>query len=655
MEQNKMERIKELVQICNYHSNLYYTQDKPEISDKEYDKLYAELDLLEKETGYILSSSPTQKVQGEVLSCFTKVKHIEPMLSADKSKDFSDVLKFLGKHIGVISWKLDGLTIVLRYNDGIFQQAITRGGGDEGEDVTHTVKVFTNIPLTIDYKGYLELRGEGLVTFNDFERINSELIANGDKPFENTRNLASGSVRQLDSTVTKKRNLLFKAFGIVKCDRELKYKIEQLQFLNELGFDVVEHYVVDSVNVETLIEQFKEKLSTLPYLTDGLIFEYNDIAYGKSLGFTDHHTRNIWAMKWNDDSYKTTFRDVELNTKRTGVVSLTAIYDKIKIDGSNPSRATLHNYDIFESLELGIGDIITVYKANGVIPAIENNLTRSGTFKLKMICPSCGKPIVIKQPKDARFLFCENENCPAKFISKLTYFVSKDNMNINGLSEATCEKFIEEGFIKQFSDIYELDKHKSKIISLEGFGIKSYDKLIKAIERSKCTEMYRLIASLGIPKVGEGSSKKLAKYFNNDIYAFLEATKSHHKFLSIDDFGSITAYNIYEYFQNEENMNQVLELLKHVIIKMEEKKTVVNLDSIFTGTKVYATGTFANFKKDEIQKLLESLGAEFAGGYAKSLNYLIVGSVKGSSKEDKAKKDGVPVLTEDEFLKMIGR
>lgn len=651
----KVERIKELVDICNYHSNLYYIKDNPEISDKEYDKLYQELETLESQTGCILSSSPTQKVQGKVLDSLIKVQHSELMLSAEKSKEFSDVLKFLGKHIGVISWKLDGLTLVLRYNEGKLQQAITRGGGDFGEDVTHNIKVFSGLPLNIPYQGYLEIRGEGLVTFKDFERINEELILKGEETYKSPRNLAAGSVRQLDSNITKKRNLIFKAFGIVKCDKVIKWKTEQLQFLQELGFDVVEHEVVDWLSAETLMEKFKEKLPSLSYLNDGLIFEYNDIEYGKSLGATGHHCRNLWAMKWNDDSYETIFRGVELNTTRTGMVSLTGLFDETDIDGVNVSRASLHNYDIFESLKLGIGDTITVYRANAVIPQIEENLTRSNTYKIEMKCPSCGSNIKIIQPKEARFLFCDNLQCPAQLVRKIEHAVSKDGLNIIGLSGATLEKFIDEGFIKNISDVYKLDIYKSKIVKMDGMGLRSYEKLQSAIEKSKLIDMSSFLVCLGIDQIGLGGAKRLAKHFKNDINKFLEATKSYTNFIGIEDFGTITAKAVYDYFKNEDNINQVLELLKYITIKTEEKKAVVSSDSPFTGKKIYGTGSFANYKKDELKALLESLGAEFANGYVKSLDYLIVGSLKGSSKEDKAKKDGVAVLTEDEFIEMIGR
>jgi len=653
---NKIERIKELVKKCNEASKAYYTYDKPVMTDKQYDAIYDELLQLESETNYILSNSPTQKVQGEVLPFLKKVTHTEPMLSAEKSKDINDVIKFMGNQECILSWKLDGLTIVLRYNKGKFQQALTRGGGEFGEDVTHAVKTFTNIPLTIDYNGYLEIRGEGLVLFNEFERINTELISQGEETYSNPRNLAAGSVRLLDSNITKSRNLIFIAFGIVKCDDDFKYKNEQFDFLSQLGFEVVYYETINKDTIHQWANIFKDMISKLSFLTDGLIIEYNDIQYGKSKGFTGHHSKNMFALKHNDSSYETIFRDVELNATRTGMVSLTAIFDSTDIDGANVSRASLHNYDIFEDLQLGVGDRVTVYKANSVIPQIEDNLTRSGTFKINMKCPSCGSDIVIKRPKEARFLFCSNtKNCPAQLIQKFVHLVSKDGLNIDGLSEATLEKFIDIGIIETLSDIYKLKQHKPVIIYLDGFGVRSYEKLIQAIEKSKEVDMANFIYALGINQVGKGGSKRLAKHFNNDMEAFLKETNNPLNFYNIEDFGEITAQSVYDYFSEEKKYYEVKELLKFITIKQPEIKNINEVkNNPFNGKKIYATGTFANYKKEEIKKVLEDLGAEFASGYAKSLDYLIVGSVKGSSKVGKAEKDGIPVLTEDEFVGMIG-
>ena len=651
---DKIYRIKDLVSQLSLACKSYYVDDKPIMTDRQYDQLYDELLQLEKETGYVLSSSPTQKVQGEVLPFLKKVKHTEPMLSAEKSKELKDVIKFMGNQECVLSWKLDGLTLVLRYNNGTLQQAITRGGGDEGEDVTHTVKTFTNIPLTIDYKGYLEIRGEGLVTFKEFERINTDLIAKGEEAYSSPRNLASGSVRQLDANITKSRNLIFIAFGIVKCDIDMPTKTKQLDFLYNNGFEVVVHDLADKYDLKNQIEYFQIGIPQLSYLTDGLIIEFNNITYGKAQGSTGHHTKNMFALKWQDDTYETTFRKVELNTTRTGMVSLTAIFDEVDVDGVKVSRASLHNYDIFEELQLGVGDKITVYRANAVIPQIEENLTCSGTYKINMKCPSCNEDIVIKTPKEARFLFCENVNCPSRLVAKFVHFVGKDAMNIDGLSEAGIELFINHGFLKTFDDLYNLEQHKSKIINLEGWGIKSYNKLIEATNKSKQVKLTNFIYALGIPNIGKGSSKILATSFKNDWFKFEEALCHEFNFSRLKDFGSIANDSLHKWYSDDNERRMWTKLTYMLEFVEEEKKEVVNTDNMFSGKKVYATGTFANYKKDEIQKLLESLGAEFASGYAKSLDYLIEGSLKSSSKVDKARKDGIPVLSEQEFYAMIG-
>jgi DNA ligase (NAD+) len=651
-----IKRIQKLVKLCNYHSNLYYTQDKPEISDKEYDKLYTELEQLEQQTNYILSNSPTQKVQGEVLNSLQKVQHTEPMLSAEKSKDINDVIKFIGNQECVLSWKLDGLTLVLKYNNGKFQQAITRGGGDIGEDCTHTVKTFTNIPLEIDYKGYLEIRGEGLVTFEEFNRINTELISKGEEPYSSPRNLAAGSVRQLDANITKQRNLIFIAFGIVKCDNRIFYKNLQFKFLSSLGFETVYHEVINENTLYSWIDIYKSMIPNLSFLTDGLIIEYNDIIYGQQQGFTGHHTKNMFALKWQDDSSETKFRGVELNTTRTGMVSITGLFDEVDIDGVKVSRASLHNYDIFEELELGIGDAVTVYRANAVIPQIEENLTRSGTYKIDMHCPSCGSKIVIKRPKEARFLFCENDNCPAKLVSKFTHFVSKDCMNIDGLSEATLEKLINQGFIKTFSDIYELEKYKSEIIKLEGFGKRSYDKLIESINKSKKVKLESFIASLGIPQVGRSASKTIAKYFNSDWFAFEDALQQRFDFTKLEDFGATTNDNIHKWY---DDVNEILmwHKLTYTLDFIKEEKKADNTLLDLTGKTFVVTGEVATYKnRSELGDLILSLNGKLSGSVSKNTNYLINNDIYSTSgKNQKAKEVGVPIITEQQFNEMIGR
>ena len=653
---DKIQRIKELVRELKEHCYNYYVLDKPSITDKKYDQLYDELQSLENQTNYILSSSPTQKVQGEVLPFLQKVKHTEPMLSAEKSKDVNEAIKFMKNQECVLSWKLDGLTLVLRYNEGKLQQAITRGGGEEGEDVTHTVKTFTNVPLTIDYKGYLEIRGEGLVTFKEFERINAELIAKGEETYSSPRNLAAGSTRQLNANITKERNLIFIAFGIVKCDETHKYKMEQFDFLKSLGFDVVEHTLITKNELETTVNFFKDKIKLLPYLTDGLIVEFNDIAYGKAQGFTGHHGKNNFAIKHNDDIFESIFKGVELNTTRTGMVSITGIFNEVDCNGSKVSRASLHNYDIFEEMQFGIGDTISIYLANSVIPQIEDNLTRSNTYKIEMKCPSCGEDIVIKTPKEARFLFCENKDCPSKLVNKFVHFCSKDAMNIEGLSEAGIELFISKGFLKTFDDLYSLDKYKNQIIKLEGWGLKSYNKLINAIEKSRKVKMQNFLYGLGIPNIGKGSSKIIAKYFNNDWFAFETALLDRFDFSVLQDFGEITNQSLHNWYNDSNERKMWIKLSYMMEFIKEEKKLEPNLKSL-EGLTFVVTGSVETFKnRKELEELITSLQGKLSSGVSSKTNYLINNDISSTTGKNKKANDlGIEIISETQFNEMIGR
>lgn len=652
---DKIKRIQELTKLLNQYSYEYHVLDFPSVSDKQYDQLYNELESLEKEMDFALVSSPTQKVQGEILPFLTEVKHTEPILSADKSKDIKDVIKFMKDQECVLSWKLDGLTLVLRYNNGKLQQAITRGGGYSGEDVTHTVKTFINVPLNIEYYGYLEVRGEGLVTFKDFERINAELVAKGKEPYSNPRNLAAGSVRQLDANVTKERNLLFIAFGIVKCDDKINFKDTEFEFLQDLGFEVVYHEIVTKDTLEKWINIFESMLPNLSYLTDGLIIEYINIQYGKKQGITGHHSKALYAFKWNDDSYETIFRGVELNTTRTGMVSITGLFDEIDIDGVKVSRASLHNFDIFKKLKLGIGDIITVYRANAVIPQIEDNLTCSGTYKINMVCPSCGERIIVKTPKDARFLFCENSSCPAKLVSKFVHFVSKDALDIEGLSEATIQKFIDKSFLETFDDIYKLNQYKKEIINMEGFGIKSYNKLIKAIDKSRKVKLSNFIYALGIPSIGKNGAKILAKEFGDDWFKFEEALINGYDYTNLSDFGEITNQNLYSWY-NDSNEKKLWACLLDEIEFVKESKKETELKSL-EGLTFVVTGNVETFKnRNELEALIDELGGKHSGSVSSKTNYLINNDItSNSSKNKKAKQLGVKIISETEFNEMIGR
>ncbi len=652
---SEVQRIQELVKICNYHDEKYYTNDKPEISDKEYDKLYYELKSLEEKTGFIIASSPTQKIKGEILPFLNKVVHTKPMLSADKSKNIDDVLKFMKDKVCILSWKLDGLTLVLKYDNGVFKQAITRGRhGIEGEDVTHTVRHFTNLPLKISYAGYLELRGEGLISYKDFNRINDELIKNGEETYSSPRNLASGSVRQLDSNITKNRNLFFIAFGIIKCEDEVwDSKYAQLAWLQNQGFETVYHEIIDKNTLVKWVEIFKSMVSNLSFLTDGLIIEFEDITYGKSLGSTGHHSRAIYAMKWNDDNSETIFRGVELNTTRTGITSITGLFDEVEIDGVKVSRASLHNYDIFEDFEFGIGDVINVYRANSVIPQIEENITRSGTYKIDMKCPSCGSDLVIKKPKESRFLFCENKNCTAKLLSKFVHFVSKDAMNIEGLSEATLEKFVSKGFVVTFADIYSLDKHKNQIINMDGFGIKSWNKLWNSIQKSKIVKLENFVYALGIPLIGVSTAKTISKYFKGEWFNFQKAClDDEFDFAQLKDFGQTTSNKIHEWF-NDLNERRLWTGLTYIINFTKQEEKLIN--ESLEGLTFVVTGSVNHFtNRKELQSKIEELGGKCVGSVSKNTNYLINNDITSASGKNKTAIElGVKIISEELFLEMI--
>ena len=651
---NKIERIKELTKELNQYRNEYYNLNKPTVKDSAYDEKFDELSILEKETGLVLSNSPTVTIGYEVSSKLNKIEHSIPLLSLNKTKDIKEIVKFIGGKDVIAMLKADGLTVELIYEHGSLRQASTRGNGFIGEEITMNAKVFKGIPLKINYQRYLKITGEAIIHKNDFDEINLKLP--DEEKYATPRNLCAGSCRQLDNKICAARNVNFLAFALLECAVEFKTKSEQFKWLQELGFTVIpfrQIYLQDLMCLGDIVEQLKTLASEKFIPIDGEVISFDDVKYSKSLGVTNHHKLDGLAFKFKDESEVTILREIEWSVGRTGQITPVAKFDKVILDNTEVTRASVHNLSIMEELELGILDSISIYKANMIIPQIEENFTRSSNIIIPKVCPVCGYETIIKQLNESKVLCCTNENCSAKIIKKFSHFVSRNALNIDGLSDATLEKFIEEGFIETFSDIYKLKQYKSEIIKLEGFGIRSYTKLIEAIEKSKSVEMSAFLYALGIDQIGKGGAKRLAKYFNNNIDKFLEATILPMNFNCIDDFGDVTAISIYVYFKNEDNINQVKELLKYVNIKKEEKKVITNSKSVFAGCKVYCTGSFASHKKEELKSILEGLGAEFGSGYAKSLNYLIVGSLKGSSKEDKAKKDGVPILTEEQFLEMI--
>ncbi|WP_297418984.1 NAD-dependent DNA ligase LigA [Clostridium sp.] len=644
---DKIEKIKELTKELNEASKSYYNSSKLLMTDKEWDSKFDELKRLEQETGIILTSSPTVNVGYEVKNNLEKVTHTTKMLSLDKTKDITDLQKFLGQQEGILSWKEDGLTIVLSYNNGKLIDAVTRGNGEIGSRILHNAKVFkAGIPLNISYKGKLVVRGEGLISKQDFEKININ------DEYANPRNLTSGSIMSLDNKIAKQRMLQFKAFSIAECDKEFELYSEQLKWLKEIGFNPVEYYVVEKSSLPLDIESHKEEINNYEFMTDGLVLKFNDLKFGEKQGVTSHHRLDSLAYKWKDSTVETTLRDIQFQVGRTGVLTPVALFDSVEIEGSMVSKASLHNISILKSLELGINDVITTYKANMIIPQLDDNLTRSNTFELPTECPVCKGRVEIKQTNNAEFLICTNPNCSAKLVQKISHAVKRDCLNVDGLSEATIEKFIDKGFIKDISDIYKLEQYRKEIIHMEGFGLKSYNNLIKSIETSKKVKLENFIFALGIPNVGKSTSKDLAKQFKTiDNFKY----SSFQDYFQIADIGSITASSLKTYLENEYN-RKILDELISILEFEEEKKSedVSNDNGIFKGMKIYATGTFANYKKDQLKSIVESNGGIFANGYAKSLSMLVVGSVKGSSKTAKAEKDGVKIITEDEFLNMIG-
>jgi DNA ligase (NAD+) len=651
---NKVERIQELVKQLNIACNAYYNLNEPIMENREYNLLFDELQSLEEQTGVILSNSPTQRAGYEVVSSLPKVKHEIPLLSLDKIKEIPKLIKWLGDKQGILMLKMDGGTGKLTYKKTSCRQMVTRGDSETniGEDVSHNISSIRNIPLSIADADELQITGENFMRYSSFNELNAK-IDDSEKKFSHPRNVANGSVGLLDSKLCKERNIEFCAFNILKGNK-FTTKQEQLEWLKSQGFYTVEYWIVTKDNLQETIESIIDSVPTFDFPIDGLVLSHNDIAYGESLGKTNHHYNSGVSFKFEDDWYNTTYDYTEWNTSRKGRIVPKGIFKSIKMEGADHDRATLHNLDRFRAMKLGHGDAIQTSKRNKIIPAIENNITRSNTEIIPTKCSTCGWDAEERLIANTHDLFCTNPDCDAKLLKKLKNFVSKSCFNISDMGEATLDAFIEKGFIENYMDIFKIARYKKEILSLEGFGQKSYDKMIVAIENSKNIEMAALLASLGISNVGSGTSKRIAKYFNNDIQKFLTATTSSNEFIKIEDIGETTANDIYEYFQDEENKKLFLELLQYITILQDKPKEIAKTGSLFSGKKVYCTGTFASYKKEELQKLLEGLGAEFGSGYAKSLDYLIVGSLKGSGKEDKAKKDGVPILQESEFLKMVG-
>ncbi len=651
MNGQKQQRMKELVSLLDRAGRAYYQDAEEIMSNYEYDKLYDELCRLERELGITLAGSPTAKVGYEVLSELPKERHERPMLSLDKTKDVEELKDFLGDQKAIMSWKLDGLTVVLTYRGGKLYKAVTRGNGEIGEVITNNARVFKNVPLEIRYPGELILRGEAVIGYRDFERINSE-IQEAEAKYKNPRNLCSGSVRQLNNEITAKRNVRFYAFALVRADGVdfQNSRARQLNWLGEQGFEAVEFHEVTRDTVEAEVIKFSEKIAKNDFPSDGLVLVYDDIAYGESLGRTSKFPRDSFAFKWADEVQQTTLLEIEWSPSRTGLINPVAIFSPVELEGTTVSRASVHNISIMEELELGVGDDIEVYKANMIIPQIAENLTRSGVKDIPDTCPVCGGRAEVRQVGSAKALYCTNPQCQAKHVKAFTLFVSRDALNIEGLSEATLEKFIARGYIREFADIFHLDRYENEIKEMEGFGEKSYQNLIESIRRARTTTLPRVIYALGIPGIGLAGAKLLCREFGYDIRRLTGATEE--ELDEIPGVGEVLAKAFSEYFSDGGNMERLHRLLGELEIPEEKEEA----EQIFAGVNFVITGSVEHFaNRGEVKELIESMGGKVTGSVTSKTNYLINNdTASASSKNKKAKELGVPVISEEQFLEMAG-
>ncbi|MCI6535614.1 MAG: NAD-dependent DNA ligase LigA [Lachnospiraceae bacterium] len=651
MNKSKKARMQELVELLNNASRAYYQEAEEIMSNYEYDQLYDELQELEQELGITLSNSPTVNVGYEVLSELPKERHESPMLSLDKTKDVEELKRFVGNQKALMSWKMDGLTIVLTYREGRLYKAVTRGNGEVGEVITNNAKVFKNIPLQIAYQGELILRGEAIIGYRDFERIN-EAIEDVDARYKNPRNLCSGSVRQLNNEITAKRNVKFYAFTLVQAENVNFHNSRacQMNWLKEQGFEVVEFHEVTSDTVEQEVIKFSEKIAENDFPSDGLVLVYDDIAYGQSLGRTSKFPRDSYAFKWADEVRETKLLEIEWSPSRTGLINPVAIFEPVELEGTTVSRASVHNISIMEELELGIGDTIEVYKANMIIPQIARNLTRSGVKDIPAQCPVCQGKTEIRQVSNARALYCTNPECQAKHVKSFALFVSRDALNIEGLSEATLEKFIALGYIKEYADIFHLDRYQEEIQTLDGFGKKSYQNLIASIEKARTTTLPRVIYALGIANIGLANAKMICKEFQYDVEAMLQATTE--DLSAISGVGEVIARAFVDYFSAERHVKQLRDLLAELDIPKEEAESG---KQIFAGVNFVITGSVEHFaNRGEVKELIESLGGKVTGSVTSKTNYLINNDVTStSSKNKKANELGIPIISEEMFLNMI--
>lgn len=652
MQSETMERIKYLVDTLNKAAKAYYAEDREIMSNREYDALYDELQSLEQETGIVLTNSPTVNVGFEAVDELPKERHESPMLSLGKTKSREELRDWLQGKAAILSWKLDGLTIVLTYRDGKLAKAVTRGNGETGEVVTNNARTFKNIPLSIPFTGELVLRGEAVITYSDFERVNAEITDEKSK-YKNPRNLCSGSVRQLNNEITAKRNVRFYAFSLVSAGETDFHnsREEQFRFLEKQGFEVVEHYLVTEADILDRIDFFEKKIQNFDIPSDGLVLTYEDIAYGQSLGRTAKFPRHSIAFKWADELRETTLEEIEWSASRTGLINPVAIFEPVELEGTTVSRASVHNISILRSLKLGIGDKITVYKANMIIPQIAENLTCSNNVEIPAVCPVCGGATEIRQVNEVQSLYCTNEKCAAKRIKSFTLFVSRDAMNIDGLSEATLEKLIDMGFIHEYADLYHLDRYQDRIVELEGFGEKSYQNLIASIEASRKTILSRVIYGLGIANIGVANAKMLCRYFSYDLERMRSADVE--TLSAIEGIGDVIASAFTDYMKDADNQQKIDHLMPELTLEVpvveEGSQTMQGLNFVITGSLNH----FGN--RSDLKELIEDRGGKVTGSVTGKTTALINNDVTStSSKNKKAKELGVPILSEEDFLTEYG-
>ena len=651
--EDKLLLMKEKIRLLNEANKAYYQEDREIMSNYEYDKLYDELKKLEEETGIVLSNSPTIRVGYELLSNLPQERHEKAMLSLDKTKEVSDLKEWLGEKTGVLSWKLDGLTIVMTYEGGSLAKAVTRGNGEVGEVVTNNARVFTNIPVSIPYKGSLVLRGEAVISYSDFYKINETMPEAAGK-YKNPRNLCSGSVRQLNNKITAERKVGFYAFSVVRADGvDFKNsRIEQFIWLKNQGFSIVEFKKVDRENIEDTVKWFEDKIQDNDLPSDGLVLTYDDIEYGESLGTTAKFPRDSIAFKWRDEIRETTLLEIEWSASRTGLINPIAVFEPVDLEGTTVSRASVHNISIMEDLELGIGDRIKVYKANMIIPQISDNLTRSNNIEVPRYCPVCGGQTVIKSDNDIKTLHCINDECLAKQIKSFTHFVSRDALNIRGLSEATIEKLIAKGLVKELADIFHLEKHKDIITKMEGFGEKSFNNLVSSVNKARKTTAARLLYSFGIANIGLSNAKLISRKFGDDWEKIQKAT--YEDLIQIGGIGDVMANNYVKFFSDEKNRAIVADVLKEVEIEASSKTAS---EQIFENYVFVITGAVEHFKnRDELKAVIEERGGKVASSVTSKTTYLINNDISSSSsKNKKAKELGIEIITEEQFLQMLNK